>query len=78
VEAIKAEPKNKKELRRFIGIVNYYRDIWIRRRSEVLAPLSALTSKVATWKWTNVERKAFETMKKIISRETLLVYISKF
>ena len=32
VEAIQniAAPKNKRELRRFIGIVNYYRDIWIR------------------------------------------------
>jgi len=75
VEAIKAiaEPKNKKELRRFIGIVNYYRDMWIRR-SEVLAPLSALTSKEAKWQWTNKEQKSFETMKKIISRETLLAY----
>jgi hypothetical protein len=48
VEAIKniAPPTNKRELRRFIGIVNYYRDMWIRR-SEVLAPLSKLTSKTA-------------------------------
>ena len=41
VEAIKniAPPKTKRELRRFIGIVNYYRDMWIRR-SDILAPLS--------------------------------------
>jgi hypothetical protein len=24
-------PKTRKELRQFIGIVNYYRDIWFRR-----------------------------------------------
>ena len=32
VEVIKniAPPKTKQELRRFIGIVNYYRDMWIR------------------------------------------------
>ena len=75
VEAIKniAPPTNKRELRRFIGIVNYYRDMWIRR-SEVLAPLSKLTSKTAKWQWTDTEQKAFETMKRIISRETLLAY----
>jgi Reverse transcriptase (RNA-dependent DNA polymerase) len=32
VEAIQriAPPTNKRELRRFIGLVNYYRDMWIR------------------------------------------------
>ena len=30
-------PKTRKELRRFIGIVNYYRKMWFRR-SELLAP----------------------------------------
>ena len=75
VEAIKniAIPKTKRELRRFIGIVNYYRDMWIRR-SNVLAPLSRLTSKTTAWHWTDVEQKAFDKMKRIISRETLLVY----
>ena len=50
VEAIKniAPPKTRKELRRFIGIVNYYRDMWIQR-SNVLAPLSSLTSKATPW-----------------------------
>jgi hypothetical protein len=40
VEAIKniAPPKTKRELRRFIGIVNYYRDMWVRR-ADVLTPL---------------------------------------
>jgi hypothetical protein len=75
VEAIKniAPPKTQRELRRFIGIVNYYRDMWIRR-SDVLAPLSKLTSKTVKWQWTTVEQKAFDTMKRIIARETLLVY----
>ncbi len=75
VEAIMkiAEPKTKKELRAFIGIVNYYRDMWVRR-SHILAPLAALTSKTAKWKWTDTERAAFEDMKRIIAKETLLAY----
>lgn len=75
VEAIKnlVPPKTRRELRRFIGIVNYYRDMWIRR-SDILAPLSRLTSSTIKWQWTEVEQKAFETMKRIIARETLLVY----
>jgi len=44
-----AEPKNRKELRSFIGVVNYYRDMWIRQ-SHVLAPLAAFTSKTTKWK----------------------------
>jgi hypothetical protein len=33
-----------RELRRFIGMVNYYRDMWVRM-SELLAPLTSMTSK---------------------------------
>ena len=75
VEAMQriAEPTNKKELRRFIGMVNYYRDMWIRR-SHVLAPLTKMTSKEAKFQWTDTERKAFTTMKQILSKETLLAY----
>ena len=75
VEAIKkiVPPKNRRELRRFIGIINYYRDMWIRR-SHILAPLARLTSKDVRWKWTDVEQKAFDTMKRVIARDVLLAY----
>ena len=51
VEAIHAiaPPATRKELRRFIGIVNYYRDMW-KRRSDLLAPLSALCSSTVKWR----------------------------
>ena len=75
VEAIMRidEPRNRKELRSFIGIVNYYRDMWIRR-SHVLAPLSELTTTKRTWKWEAKHSAAFATAKKIMARETMLAY----
>jgi len=75
VEAINnlAVPRTRKQLRAFIGMVNYYRDMWLRR-SETLAPLTALTSSKVKFKWTEVEQKAFDTMKRIMARETLLAY----
>lgn len=67
------EPTNKKQLRSFIGLINFYRDMW-QKRSELLSPLSALTSKTVPWKWTDTEQKAFEAIKQMISKETLLTF----
>ena len=77
VQAIKdiAVPTNKKQLRSLIGVINYYRDMW-NHRSDVLTPLTKLTSKQATWNWTEGHQKAFEHMKKSLYRETLLVYFN--
>ena len=46
VEAIQAltVPKTRKQLRQFIGMIYFYRDMW-QKRSLLLAPLTALTSK---------------------------------
>jgi hypothetical protein len=54
-------------------MVNYYRDLWICR-SGVLAPLAALTSKTTKWKWADAPQQAFDLMKQIVSKETLLSY----
>jgi hypothetical protein len=75
VEAITnlASPTNRKSVCRFIGLVNYYRDMW-GKRSEILTPLTALTSIKVKWKWTDKEQNAFDTMKKIMAGETILAY----
>ena len=75
VEAITnlAAPTNRKGVRSFIGLVNYYRDMW-GRRSDILAPLTRLTSIKVKWQWTDVEQNAFDTMKKIMARDTILAY----
>jgi len=47
--------------------------MWIQR-SEILAPLTALTFKTVPWQWTEQHEKSFQLVKKIVSRETLLAY----
>jgi hypothetical protein len=54
-------------------MVNYYRDMW-PARSEVLAPLTAMTSAKVKWSWTPIHANCFEVMKNKIARETLLTY----
>ena len=66
-------PKTKKQLRRFIGIINFYRYMW-KGQAEKLSPLTSLTSKNAIWKWTEVEQQAFEAVKTAVAKNTLLVY----
>ena len=48
VQAIKslAVPTTKKQLRSLIGLINYYRNMW-KSRSDILTPLSNMTSKQA-------------------------------
>jgi Reverse transcriptase (RNA-dependent DNA polymerase) len=61
-------PKNRKELRSFIGIINYYRDMWVKR-SYVLAPLATLTSNKKKWDWGPQQDVAFNMAKKIIAEK---------
>jgi RNase H-like domain found in reverse transcriptase/Reverse transcriptase (RNA-dependent DNA polymerase) len=66
-------PRNHRELHIFIGIINYYRDMWVKR-SHVLAPLATLTSNKKKWDWGPQQDVAFNMAKKIIAREVMLVY----
>ena len=61
-------PKTRKQLRRFIGMVNYYRDMW-PQRSHCLAPLSSLTSAKVKWKWTQLHQDSFEQMKALMAKK---------
>ena len=75
VEAIMkiAEPTTRKQLRSFIGMVNYYRDMWVRR-SHILAPLASLTSNSTKWNWGPQQTAAFAMAKKVIAKEAMLAY----
>jgi hypothetical protein len=48
-------PNNVKELRHFLGMVQYYRDMWVKR-SEMLAPLSDLVGECGETKTTRKNR----------------------
>jgi hypothetical protein len=75
VEAIEnvVHPTTRKQLRRFIGMVDYYRDMWVRR-SELLAPLTSMPSKTVNFNWTDEHQKSFDNIKKIICREVMLIF----
>jgi hypothetical protein len=48
-------PNNVKELRHFLGMVQYYRDMWVRR-SEMLAPLTDLVGECVETKTTRMNK----------------------
>ena len=54
-------------------MINFYRDMW-HKRSELLAPLTRLTSKGVKCKWKDVEQNSFDEIKRVMSTETLLAY----
>jgi hypothetical protein len=66
------EPRNKHELRSFIGMVTHYKDMW-KNRAHILAPLTDLTKNVQ-YEWKDIHQKAFQDIKKVISTEVLLAY----
>ncbi len=66
-----ALPRNVKKLHRFLGMVQYYRDVWARC-SDMLAPLTSLVgecgqtkvrkskgTRKVPWYWAEVHQKAF-------------------
>ena len=66
-------PTNKRQLRGFIGLVNFYRYMW-KRRSHILEPLTTMSGKNTHFKWTSECQAAFDEMKRAISEEVLLAF----
>jgi hypothetical protein len=79
-------PTNVKQLRRVLGIIQFYRDIW-EKRTDLLAPLTDLVgecgttkstkkkgTKKAPWHWDNVHQESFDAAKTLIARDVVLAY----
>ena len=67
-------PTTEQQVNVFIGLFNYYRYIW-SRWSHFLQPLTSLTSDKVTFKWTAIEQKVLEDIKRIFACDTLLAYL---
>ena len=71
-----AQPQSLKQLRAFIGMVNFYRDFW-KKRADIMAPLTALMKvprKEFLKHWTDEHTKAFKATKAMIAEDVLLAY----
>ena len=79
-------PNTVKELRKFLGMVQYYRDLW-EKRSHLLAPLTDLVgecgvtkatrknkTKKKPWYWDSSHQEAFDAIKQQLAREVMLAY----
>jgi hypothetical protein len=72
-------PKSLKLSQGFIGMVNYYRDMW-PHRLHILAPLTAKTGapskheKYPPFQWTPEMQKAFDQMKALMAADVLCAY----
>ena len=64
------ESQTCKQLRQFISMINFYRDMW-QKRSEILDPLTALTSKNFNYDWKDEHQKCVDAIKRVIGREVL-------
>jgi hypothetical protein len=69
VEAILklSPPKTKRQLRHFLGMINYYRDI-LQKRSLMLAPITGLVRPLVKYKWGEEQQKAFDEIKQKVSK----------
>jgi hypothetical protein len=79
-------PTNVKQLRHFLGMVQYYRDPWARW-NKMLAPLTSLVgecgqtkvtrakgTKRVPWQWGEVHQRTFNYVKATIAVEVVLAY----
>jgi RNase H-like domain found in reverse transcriptase len=63
--------QNQKEVRGFLGLVNYYQK-FIHRYAHMTVPLNELLRKERSWKWNEKEQEVFEQLKKALQKAPVL------
>jgi transposase InsO family protein len=65
------EPKNVSDVRKFLGLTNYFRK-FLQGYSNMVRPLTQLTRGSSPWQWTSAEQAAFDTAKRALSSAPVL------
>ena len=66
-----ARPESTKTVRSFVGLVNFYKDIW-PRQAHILAPLTNLSSSKTKFHWTEAHESSFQQIKRLVTEDVLL------
>ena len=66
-------PQNTVKVRKFIGLVSYYRR-YVLHFSDIAKPLHQLTQKDTTFTWTDEHAHAFEMLKEKLVQASILAY----
>ena len=67
------QPRNKKDVRAFLGLTGYYRK-FISEYSEIAVPLTDLTRDAVNFDWTEREQGAFELLKMRLTTADVLAH----
>ena len=65
------QPKNVKDIRKFLGLANYYRR-FIKDFARVARPINMLTRKDVKWQWGIEQQKAFDELKGMFTTKPVL------
>jgi len=65
-------PKMVKDVRKFLGLANYYRQ-FVKDFAKLAWPLNNLTRKKEKWRWRSEQQEAFEQLKQVFMSRLLLV-----
>jgi len=65
-------PKTVKEVQKFLGLANYYRQ-FIKDFAKIAKPMHNLVKKDKKWNWGSEQEKAFKQLKKVFTMQPMLV-----